>query len=1178
MPPPINTSYDQLGTRFWLTQDTEALQSAYNELKDPASLDIDKQTRVDEIKTSDRRIHSLVRSGTTDKFENVFGRAKAFAVKLDMAKLAYNTDLAGALGSLDGLTKSIGLLNLRHEGQKTLFTDVPKYSRDQVETMLKVMLATEDFRNISPSHLSGGELESVRLSLLNATLGALKLVREEKATPDSIFELAKGNLYDLSKATDVCKLSVLTATRAREKFVDESGLTALVESYKANHGGVESDQVVRMRGLVAAIVAERKDLSKILDLKYQGGEGSTASVEKQMNEVRRHMRAFRYDLDRLTGKSMEWRESIRRAFDNLKGVKENRHTSQMDYAREVDLVNELNDLLGEGGIARSCIDPKSEATKAATNLTHTANNQIRYYKSGKERSYDTFSERAHKFFDEMNGAGSRTIKFTAGASIAGKLGIAKVEGRADYVHTATVSLSGGEYVITHVDGVELSGQASIGAGYEDGQDPAETNLSEGDIAVGAGIGAKASLGGGYQRTVSYKNVSDLIADLKGGSEIIDASYNKVRFCLGRIGMGLKKLGQFFKFVATDVLGFREHHSRMDQKLYQAMLVNEGILGDLDQLLVQNTRALKTSQTTAFKIDASAGAFAGVNVGRYDGANEDGETTSTSLFEAQASVTGSVSRETFVTSRNFRPLSERLANHSLQWLREELDDPTFTLPRSMSQAKTRLKEMEARMRRLEAQTEALRGSEDRQLTEDQLDDFAAAWKKLALEAELLKRTWIGILDRDGAPIDDPQRDEVERAYREVANHLDRPRVTMSDDDFESRFMESMFTSSNGTVTKSLEIKLEIGALNDLDSLIDEKTGVGDLEDGLGKDLLSGATNAPVSGLTDTILPLSQSVSFKVTTSHKVHQDDVRPWVNSKSTDISFSLSTNLPARALARKIADAYFKGNDEELDENRPDLKEDFINDLEFNLKQAGADALESAGNSMLARIFGFDGEKNGSSVEIDNTVSLTLHFENGRLCSVAETESMGATGTLKVGFTVGALEIGVKVSDSVTDVTSGRFTLVNAPVEALLADAEKRVRSGAGLVSLKGSIAGQHQSYFRMMEAFQCKGKNTAIPEHWQHSAKFAQDVKAAQEMLDKAKALLKQATGIPNGQLLELPADRQDRARELERKLAADLAAIEDLDFTSADDRQNQVDVTAAFMADLAAVFVFARENNLH
>ena len=442
----IGPTYSQLGTRFWLTKDVESLGKVSKNMG--LAVPPSKAGSVQEMKITDRRIFTFAQCGVSEKLEKTLGRAKVFARTIDEASLPFNSQLARELGGLGEMAHVVGRILSEHgKAQKKDYTEGASRSlEDDAKTMLKVMLATEDFKKIDSRGLTEKSKSEIRLSLINATLGALKLVREGKARAGSVFELAKGELYDLAKATDVYKLAVHSALRARKKFIDEDGLKAQVRALIAQKelGGTQAAD--EANNLVQEIIAKRRELSVLLDVNYDVGDGKTATVEQKLKELRERMRAFRYDIEQRNGTNMGRMERLRRWFDDIGSSKANRTGLDEMFAAEKVLVAKLNKALklDKREPARFLSSLNAESTHQATALTHTANNQIRYYFSGKERQLDVFNQKAHEIFDAMKPGDTRTVKFSVGAFAEAGVGIAEISGDVMYAHTVTVTRTGDE--------------------------------------------------------------------------------------------------------------------------------------------------------------------------------------------------------------------------------------------------------------------------------------------------------------------------------------------------------------------------------------------------------------------------------------------------------------------------------------------------------------------------------------------------------------------------------------------------------------------------------------------------------------------------------------------------------------------------------------------------------------
>lgn len=1149
MPPIADISQSQLGSRFWITKDTESLQKIYDNSK--LSVPSSSAPQLTRVKASDRRMLSLTQTGVTDKLNDVFGQAKAFAEKIDVDadSFQYNEDLLKALGEddLKALAKSVTRILVQDEIRRDSSSEHKiADERENAEKVLKLMLATDDFKDLRLApNATAADKDKVRLALVNAAAGALRLVWDGKATYDSIFELSKGNLFDLAKGTDVYRLAVATADKARETFVDEKELTRQVVGIAIAKG---LDEDVAM-GIVQEIVRARREISGVLGkVESDVGDGKTATVEKKLKQVRERMRAFRYDIERKKGTVMAGMEGVRRWFDDINGVKDGRENVQQGFEREAAAVRKLNDYLGlapgDDNRIQTCLE--ADSTTQATNLTHTANNEIRYYFSGKERKLDVFGAKAHKIFDGMKSGESRTVKLTLGGKLAGELGVADAEISARYARTVKVSKSGGEYVLTLVSGMEVEGKAAFGASSE-------------EYGIGGGVTVSFSAGG--KKSVSYKSVSDLVADLKGEDEFVSATSNSTRLCLGKAWAFVKRVGTGILDVAT-TLGFREHRSRMNQSEYQSALVNAGVITGLDRMLAANRRAIRTVETNAWQISGGVGGFLS------------GKVDVLGMIDVSGGVSGKYTHSTDrrVKSVAYRPLTEKLANHGSNILLEVYEGaggPAYVPPRDLDDVKRRLKDMAGRMTDLEARAERERvgGSNDQWL-----NDFTKGWHKLAAEAVLLRRTAALFLNVYEGEDVQKLREEMEKSATVVFSRLDRPRVTMTDQEFEDRFLERLFADSNGTVTHTGEVTLQLNAIDGMMDRFDGIIGLPPEDKTLRTFVANQFVNSPTSTAISTTLPTGQTISAKVTTSHKVKRDDVRPWVNGSSTDVEISCSANLTMRAVWLAVANFAFRKQGEGNDPSgeAPELMEQFLDDMRSNLEDAEKDFMEKSFFKALGKSLNLPKKGAfGSDYDNANYPTVKFHFENGRLVSIAELERGVTKGSLSFGVTIGGAKVGLKAESTLTEVSAGRKMLVKPPLTSLLAKTETALRAGHGVMSVEKFLDRDPEStphvLYRLAKMFRADTVDQS------KDRRFEKDSVEAQAVLTTAFDLLEKANG------LDVFRDRADVLKRSLKGACDRLMRLEAADIGAEAKRGEVLHAVAQILADISRTYTLAKEAGL-
>lgn len=199
-------SSTHLGTRFWITTDTEGLKKLNNVDNDPT-----QKVEFKKITAKSERIFSLAQDGITGRFSNILNSAKLFGARvqneyecrnLNTLKLCLGATTEDAFSQkLNALADKIARIN--GVGENT--------DRSEIERLIYIMCDTKDFDAFAQEYVRkipiGTERENYIASLMNATAGALKLIKEHKLTAGSILELDKGRIYDLSREYDMYEVA-----------------------------------------------------------------------------------------------------------------------------------------------------------------------------------------------------------------------------------------------------------------------------------------------------------------------------------------------------------------------------------------------------------------------------------------------------------------------------------------------------------------------------------------------------------------------------------------------------------------------------------------------------------------------------------------------------------------------------------------------------------------------------------------------------------------------------------------------------------------------------------------------------------------------------------------------------------------------------------------------------------
>ncbi len=1200
-----------LGSRFWVTSDNAGLAKVVSAASKAGCDDRGKILggfSFSSVPSSDTTRLSLAHSGCADRLTAVFERAKSFASRFAEAAHPYNEALARKVGLYGNLPDIVTRLSLKEQAaaDADFAPDSDVYSTriaDAVRVM-HALLATNEFKAINDvKDLSEDQVDAITARLANAAVGVLKLMREDKVTIDSIFELSENNVYDLTHAADLYTVTAKTCEKAHDLIRSIRPFMSLPMLFKDDATKKECID------LISRIYDFRSRIASSLSVPTKPDPPTAANLEKAVRTMRETMRAFRYDVDVARGTTGDNAMTrFRRWMDDL-GSSGKGRLAKADLDGEAKLIGELNKLLKENGLPDElAFQPlrDSQELQRATDLTHTANNQIRYYFSGHARKQDLFAAKAHKILDDMSVGDTRTVRLAVTASLAAELGIGDAALKASYTHDITIAKTLDGFAIIKFDGASLTGEAGVG-------DSLTGKKDKGAIDTTLSVSAKVEAGIGKKRAVTYRSANDLIVALKGKGDVLDVSHHSVHAVLGKIWMGVRTIGSFFVNAASK-LGFREHHTRIDFVNYQSKLVSNGVLDATDTVLARTSRAVMSQESHSWVRSIEGKLSANLSIGTLkDDVEEDAEgiddENMSKLFEAEAAVNGRVSKEFAVKTTHFRPLTESMAGRSLEWLIKETG-PSLT-PHSLDDVAIHMRSLETKMRRNELYFASLPRTANGRPSEEALRRFAENWKRFAATAELLKRAgeiflknatavelcaaagFASSIEKNVDSLNDIRarlKGQIESISSYLTERLNHPAVTLTDDEFRTHFLEETFSETVGSTTVSLGGSVSLTGLEG--PLTEDISLPGDpLPANI--DL-----NARRNALMDTLTPLDQQFSFAITQTEPSKTDDVRPWKNGIETDITVSFAVNMSTRALATRIVDQLLKAKGP-FREDRPDLRNDLIEDLEFNLKWARADQINARANKALTNKledkFGKDVVGLDTESECDNRVSMTFHYEGTRLTRLFESETLTSTGKLGASVKLGAVSLGLSVSSTAQEESVTRSIYTPTSIDSILKVAEAFNQKDNGLSDFEAFTIHSAKGLFRALRAAQ---------NYLEIDAPLDLSDPHAERDRDETVQRLKTTFGLLT--LIARNKNLTDRAEQLHSEFGKAMDEIERMDFSDPDvallntevdeddtstdaealrkkiaDEKNRIAEAAApaarFLSLFAKVFTLAREAGL-
>lgn len=1182
--PPISDL--TLGSRLWVTDNLVALQDVFEEAESIASssdapLATFEGRTLPAVISGDSVLTSLAAGPDSAKLKGVFAGAKLLGKLIDRdndAKLMferYADEVAGRLKiDRDGFAKTIARMNraLTDADSDLALTDdeiaVAKNALD------KILGTAEMDRRSAQGELS----KQGRLGLANAALGVIKLMRDGVIGEHSTTELFDNEIYDITKPADMLKLSSRTARTARDIFVDRTTLTTLGNTLVAEvMDKLEGDaldsvtaKITQLKEKINELIHKRERLSKILDFEPDFGDGSESAIKKGLQAAKNAMRAFRYDLDQVTGRSMTMMERFRRMINNWQSRNGGGTVTTADYRDLVRTEDEINTLVDE--LSRSCGIPvaermsvrrSSETSREACNLTHATNNQIRYYQSGiaaeKEEAIATIT---NDLADIAANGGSKRVSFGVGldAKFAIKVtDAAQINAHADlkYERTASVSVKagGGPITVTYYDGAAagVDGKATVGKWG--------STKNVGDVSGGLSVGAKAGGSIGKGQKVVYASLKDFAEDVWGkrGESIARQNSIKQPFCLGKICQGIRALGHGICNLVT-ALGFRIHHTKVDTAAFRAQVRSSGAIAKTDQILAAplRDRVIRKSDKSYTVGSVSAGGEVKVKldvVRKFsDSITKPGkkEADKSELFSASAGLSYRGERTFGATGFSYRSRLDSLRLQSRDFLlnkAERLKDVFPGLRLTGTTRREQFKSLDEKLTELE-DSAALQEANDTDAWERTAQKYVFLTVQYALIEEELTSRLAALHDEDeegnAAQIAEV-KEELDAAVTFFEKRLTSPNLSMPEDVFNEMLVEKFNESHGTTVTHKVEFKAGYSALTEAlgDLASDQVPGKGFLTN-LGKT----AASEPIKTIGNELM-LSNEITGSVKTEKPTSTTDICPWKNKRSTDVSIKLSPNLPMKAIveavARKIIDSHL--DDPEPVEAKKMLIETAVGDaigMMFGigvgtlLKTYARHTVEDVITQMVngeapdavKSFFGapimesLTGEVQYTGIvpgfDMNSSKEFVFHFDELRLTSV--TLQSNDSTTSKIGFHVQVAPgfgLGAVMSNGVDRQTIERSVYAHPPFDSLLARTEDFLVSG-DRQAFKDFLAHNSHGALRMVRLY---AKNPADPGIEFDNKNDREDAVALRERYDFVHRRIKKI--LEEGSAAGHPERLVDRAK---------------------------------------------------
>lgn len=1057
MPPIADGS---LGSRYWITTDLRRLSELYEaEVDSSRPVDADGPSVEPEkgVVGDDSVLTSLVDGAESAKFTNVSGQAKKLAPLLGEEGKTREMAIGVARNQLSRLNPSEEFENLVEKVVNMSRRYIPDELKKSdgcggdvnklAQFALARILLSKEF---SERAHAGGEFDREgMLALVNATIGLMKMACEGKVDVDQPGDYMFGEVTDLSKPADMLRLAVKTAQVAREKFVDEDGLKDmfnLAAGGIASHANVEEFRE-ELQEEINHLIELRKEASQCLDVTFDPREASTRKLENKLNNVRKALRAFRYDLDRATGKKMGFMERMRRKFDDWFSSAPGRMPSG-HYAKILDCESRIREILGRYGVDAGCFHDVKDRADLATNMTHATNNHIRYYFSGAETRREKFAKQAHEMFDPLVAkGGSKTVSFEIGLDAragfkAGEFVELDAGGGAKYTHKAKISVSpgGGEVTVTYYDGGAVEGgvKGKVGTGKWDGKDTDKAK-------IGANFNTKGEVGVGKGRTVTYPSLDAFIADCNGENSLVDVGPMHSFLCLGKLYQGCRACVRGARNLLAK-LGFVIHKSVVDSRSYRAMLQRNGVMRKVDTILSNAPRHVqKTSEKTYGVITGGGRIGGGMNVNLFRGIDdESGKEKSASVLDLNGSAGYTGERQFHVRGQEMRARIDTLRMESDNMLEYRLEESsehpdTADLVEGLRNDGKDLSKLAERL--VDLENEATDCGDDQ-----------GKWRRICRRLEALTVRYVQ-LERSLETSTDTERLESARAF--FSERLLNPQMAIPEDLFREMLVDVTSQMRAGKSIHKANFKLDYNvgtkfvadvAKTSPSALRSDKSGIGlNAKQQVGQAAISNAVTSVMDEL-----GAKGSVELAMTI-EQPHGRDIRPWKNDTTVVFEVKLAPNLPVRALVKHIASKYVDSLPDEKKKSKDDeslmaetMSEILVSmGLTTTLEALMADRTDPTLRALIAQENGESPIDPDVDIDSNSTKTLQFRFEHGRLACKSIAEDEGMESTLGVRFKAGPVGIGLQMKTGYSQSQIERSVYVSPHFDTLLGRTAEFLRGG---------------------------------------------------------------------------------------------------------------------------------------
>ena len=1151
---PFPVSDLSLGSRFWQVSDLgDVMGKAVRD-------GIADGNAVKNVK-HDAAVFSFAADESSESVRSAINRAEIFAAQHTLSQEARAQETARAARSAEklGIDRDALVAELAAEPDALPDGMEAEAFGANLRKALDKLLATREFTERAKHGALGAE---GTFALKNAVRGMAQMLREGRISEDAALVLADGNFYDAENRADMLRLAADSAFKVRSIFSGEDALDAIIvqcredlanahlperdtASVLAQIKGLETlrDELVKARlalcaGIKTGYAFTDKTGQVKSDAKFQYGE---------IDRIRDSLRAFRYDIDLCTGRQSGCMESVRRKFDNYfsKYSGPRIDPAAFDNLRALD--TGFNAALASirakiAGVpvneALAALEAKADVAadaEAAAALSHLTNDRIRYHYSGVEQRSQAFKNAIE---EELGGiaerGGSRTVSLRMDADFIFGVdaGFADLKARAgiDITVNAQISVAPGGGTVDVIYTREYKGH--LGAEAKFGTDAEKTGS---EAKEGAGAKAKALVGGGLVRSVkkSYASLDDFVRAM-GGSTVLVKTRIRERV-LSAVSSAARSIGRAFVLGAT-VLGFREHHSTMDQFAYSANLRKRNVFGPLAGLMMRKRNAGLVGKRSSLALagEISGGAKGGVYFA--DGEGDDRKLVS----DKEAHIGGALryKREISLATTRYAAFAKSFEGCTPQYLAARLDEEIASVRGEAPHDQ----QLGAWIDRLKERVDGATSANPRAIAEffgkamtafDNIERNAAkldggdktGWTVFACKARLLAIACATVAARaealaapaPGAEGDGPAdvasaKAAAASAKKYLMPRFANPSVAVPEQIYNEKFLAAtdMKAPRRQTVTFSIEGGIDLFKAK-AEGIADDAGGKIKLG---GKDVpkdaetLKDAGHIAAKGVYDTgagfvadvarnALQVDTRIKVDVTKEWNAGKTkDVRPWGNASVVKVEARINPGTPLRILIEFAARGIFKavGGGDTIEKSKllEEIKADLIDGMLENLEES---VLENSGEildfgigeltkrspmfkTFISKALGWG----KSALEFLNPVDvgrdeeiykrITLVWADGRFTGLSLSED--AEYSLRAGLApkIVPVEAGFKYSSKTSTVD---YTVLRRPSTATLLGRVNNFLDTGETVALKNFLSRNKVGVLRLLG---CMKANANAPE----------------------------------------------------------------------------------------------------